>query len=286
MAPDHGEDIEPDEFVPRGHFYSPYTSNDDIERALGNAQTEAITGVQGIEIDDGSMIALWNDIVPHMAAANFPDAEEDGEPFFYQNHMYSYGDADVYAGMIGHFKPARIVEIGSGFSSAVAVQTRDRLALKTQITFVEPYPDTLNNLMDGRDWSNVSLIAAPVQDANLQIFKDLEAGDILFVDSSHVAKAGSDVLHEVFRILPLLKPGVIAHFHDCFWPFEYPAPWVRDEKRNWTELYLLRSFLMYNSAFEVLFFNDYFARSHGAIAEGSHPQFLRNPGGGLWLRRH
>jgi hypothetical protein len=107
----------------------------------------------------------------------------------------------------------------------------------------------------------------------------------LFIDSSHVAKTASDVNFEIFELLPRLKPSVIVHFHDIFYPFEYPHGWIFDIRRSWNEIYFLRAFLMYNSAFEILFFNDYFACKFPHLTEHGPSHFRQNPGGGLWLRK-
>jgi len=80
---------------------------------------------------------------------------------------------------------------------------------------------------------------------------------MLFVDSSHVSKAGSDLNHILFNILPRLNEGVILHFHDIFYPFEYPKTWVcGDSWHSWHEAYLLKAFLMYNNSFEIIFWNS------------------------------
>jgi hypothetical protein len=113
----------------------------------------------------------------------------------------------------------------------------------------------------------------------------MQAGDILFIDSTHVMKTGSDVCQELFEILPRLKPGVLIHFHDVFWPFEYPAAWVVQENRSWNELYGLRAFLMYNAAFQVEFFSDFFCQHFRPRIEAEFPTMLKNTGGSLWLRK-
>ena len=119
--------------------------------------------------------------------------------------------------------------------------------------------------------------------------RELEVNDILFIDSSHVVKTGSDVHFELTELIPRLRPGVVVHFHDIFYPFEYPKAWVLDINRSWNEIYFLHVFLMYNSAFGIEFFNTFFARNYPDIVRASIPahadKFLLNPGGGLWLRK-
>jgi hypothetical protein len=119
----------------------------------------------------------------------------------------------------------------------------------------------------------------------LELFEQLQPGDFLFIDSTHILRTGSDVCFELFEILPRLASGVIVHFHDVFWPFEYPAEWIVDENRSWNELYALRAFLTDNGKWKILFFNNYFAKLERSLVEKTFPTFLRNPGGALWLQR-
>jgi hypothetical protein len=127
--------------------------------------------------------------------------------------------------------------------------------------------------------------AQAVQALDPAVFARLQGGDFLFIDSTHVMKTGSDVCHELFNILPLLKPGVFIHFHDIFWPFEYGKKWVLEENRSWNEIYGLRAFLMYNRAFEIVFFNDYWAKNHRETVREDYPALLKNGGGSIWLRK-
>jgi hypothetical protein len=188
--------------------------------------------------------------------------------------------------MLLKHRPRRVVEIGSGYSSACAMDTVfGRRDMPTQLTFIEPYPDLLFSLMRPGDRERVQVIPQPVQQAPLDIFEGLDAGDILFVDSTHVAKTGSDVCFEWFEIFPRLKPGVLIHVHDVFYPFEYPRLWVVDEGRSWNEIYMLRALLMYSDAFAIVFFNDYFARKERDLIAETAPAFLNNTGSGFWMRR-
>jgi hypothetical protein len=119
----------------------------------------------------------------------------------------------------------------------------------------------------------------------LSYFDELQRDDVLFIDSTHVVKTGSDVVFELFEVLPRLRSGVIVHFHDVFYPFEYPREWAIRQNYSWNEIYALRAFLMGNRDWEIIFFNDYFARVEKMRVERDAPEVLRNPGGGLWLRR-
>ena len=151
-----------------------------------------------------------------------------------------------------------------------------------RITMIEPYPEQVQELVHPGDLDRVALLSDPVQQVPLSVFAALEAGDVLFIDSTHVSRVGSDVNYEIFEILPALQPGVFVHFHDIFYPFEYPLSWV-EEGRGWNEAYVLRAFLEFNDDFEIVLFNDFLAvRAADKIAR-EMPLWTR--GGSLWLRK-
>jgi len=158
-------------------------------------------------------------------------------------------------------------------------------------TFVEPHPERLYGLLSAADRLRCRIEEKPVQEVGRQVFDRLGENDILFVDSSHVAKAYSDLLHILFNILPHLQRGVIVHFHDVPWPFEYPHRWV-EGGRAWNEAYFLRAFLQYNPAFEIVYFNDFVAQQQPArlaqqiplsIQPSSFADTVSNTS--LWLRK-
>ncbi len=102
------------------------------------------------------------------------------------------------------------------------------------------------------DEMKINMLEMPIQDVDLTIFEKLEANDLLFIDSSHVSKIGSDLHTIMFEILPILKNGVYIHFHDIRFPFEYSRELI-NSKVFWNEAYLLRSFLMFNNSFQIEF---------------------------------
>lgn len=267
-----------------GHYYSPVV-NPEALAASGFSVDREVDTLTALRVDDAAMLALWDELLPAMQASGLPAERTDGRRYYAENDVYAWGDALVLWGMLAARRPTQVIEIGSGFSSACMLDAADALGLATRFTFVEPYPERLNTLLSDEDRLRCTLHEAPVQATSPELYRELEAGDVLFIDSTHVSKTGSDVNFELFEILPRLKAGVVVHFHDTFWPFEYPDPWIFQARRSWNELYILRAFLMYNRAFEILFFNDYFGRRHAAHAQATLPAFMRNPGGGLWLRK-
>ncbi len=267
-------------FAPPGHYYSPIVAPNTLPRPLPHS------AMLGVTIDMVAMEHLYRALLPHLECLALPTQQEPGTRYYVDNHMYGIGDALIYAGMIRHLRPRRVIEVGSGFSSAVLLDTLDQSPdLMTQMTFIEPYTDRLDALLRPVDHHRVRIIRSGVQDVPLDVFTQLGAGDILFLDTTHISKTGSDVNFELFEILPRLAPGVWVHFHDVFPDFEYPESWVFDENRSWNELYALRAFLQYNDVFRVRYANEDFARSHTALLRATCPRILENPGGGLWLQK-
>lgn len=247
-----------------GHFYSPLTSSEDIRRALA-WEWDA----PGVNLNEDGQLALAASLAPTVGEPP-PGPRWSGGP---DNRMFGWADASVYRAMLGWLQPERIIEAGSGYSTMIALDEG------YPVTCIEPYPDRLLSLV--RPGDSVTLLRQPVQDVPLSLYEELAAGDILFIDSSHVAKAGSDVCWLLLRVLPRLAPGAVVHLHDIFWPFEYPAAWLC-EHRDWTEDYLLNAFLSGNTSWEILWFSSWIWRCHPEVV----PEHLRaEDPGSIWLRK-
>jgi hypothetical protein len=187
--------------------------------------------------------------------------------------------------MIRHARPKQIIEVGSGYSSCLMLDTNELFfekAIKT--TFIEPYPELLYTLIQENDKKSIKVFPNRLQDVAIEEFSCLNKNDILFIDSTHVSKVNSDVNYIFFEILPALKSGVFIHFHDIFYPFEYPKSWVL-EGRAWNEDYMLRAFLEYNNAFKVVFFNTFLEYFHEDFFREHMPLCLKNRGGSLWIQK-
>jgi hypothetical protein len=167
------------------------------------------------------------------------------------NGHFESGDADMWYAMIRHFRPRRIIEIGSGYSTLIAraairANQADDSAYACDHVCIEPFE---NRWLEA---CGVTVRRAMVEDLPVEFFGQLGDGDILFIDSSHMIRPQGDVVFEYLELLPTLRPGVIVHIHDIFTPRDYLPSWVVTEKRFWNEQYLLEAFLSFNSAFEVL----------------------------------
>ncbi|HEY0640481.1 MAG TPA: class I SAM-dependent methyltransferase [Pseudonocardiaceae bacterium] len=272
-------------WVPPGHYYSPIAGPSDVDRALARAGDTG-AAVPGVDLRADAQRALVTELAPLWADLpdELPMTAATGWRYHQVNAMFGLADAAVYSAMLRHLRPRRVIEVGSGFSSAIALDTADRWLPEVSFTFVEPYPERLLGLLDERDRARTTLLRAPVQDVPLSTYDALCPGDLLFVDSTHVSKAGSDVNWLVFEVLPRLADGVVVHFHDVFWPFEYPREWLR-EGRGWTENYLLRAFLAYNTRFEILLFNSWLWQAERELVARTLPATLDQHPGGIWLRK-
>ena len=241
--------------------------------------------IPGVDLNESRQLGVLDDFAGFYKDMPFNSEESGCRRYYFENEMYSYADAIVLYSMIRRLRPTRIVEIGAGFSSCVMLDTNELFFSRgIHCSFIEPYPDRLLGLLNPAEADSIDLIRSGLQEVGQEIFQELASGDILFVDSSHVLKTDSDVNHLFGRILPSLRTGVYVHFHDIFYPFEYPQDWIY-KGRSWNEIYVLRSFLQYNSAYSIQYFADYIATFHRTRLESLMPLCLKNTGGNIWLRR-
>jgi len=276
------------ELFPPGHFHSPTPDQKWIRNNRPRLFSQQIDAIPGVDLRDREQLQLFEELVDLFGEFETVDMQADGwryVPDAPSNDFFALNCAFLLYAMLRRFRPRRIHEVGSGFSSALMLDV-DQCFLdrQTQFTFIEPYPARLESLLRGEDAKRCRILKMPVQDVELQEFTALEENDFLFVDSSHVSKIGSDVNVLLFDVLPLLNPGVLVHFHDIHWPFEYSESFLM-EGRYWNESYMLRAFLQYNNAFEVIMFDDYLAQRHATTFQRSLPAFPGGLGGSLWLRR-
>ena len=271
---------------PPGHFYSPIPSLNEIAVNEPRIFPDQLPdSLPSIPLQDRCQLRLLEKIESFYSDHPFAATAMDGLRYFFENDYYPFGEAITLFGIMRSARPQRVIEIGGGFSTAAMLDIDDRFfGGRIEFKIEEPYPDRLLDLLSDQDLDRIELKQNPVQDLDTSEFSALEKGDILFVDSSHVSKTDSDVNHLIFRILPKLREGVLIHFHDIFYPFEYPLPWIY-ESRAWNECYLLRAFLQYNKAFRIHFFNSYMAHKHANRIANTMPQFAQNPGSSLWIEK-
>jgi hypothetical protein len=274
---------------PPGHFYSPDIDPDELTQRQDQIWPTVPRPMLGVSFDDDQHKSVLTELFPRfMPDYDFVEKEDQVESdyqFYTQNSQYSWMDSRATFVLLRAWQPKRIIEVGSGFSSLLMADINRRFRnLECDITCIEPYP---RPFLKAGVPGITRLIEDKVQTVPLSIFDTLEAGDILFIDSSHVSKTGSDVNYLLFEVLPRLKVGVRVHFHDIFFPHDYPKDWVLGEARSWNEQYVLRALLMYSTAFKVIYGNLHAFHAMPDLVKQAlaHPKGYAYGGSSLWIER-
>lgn len=235
------------------HYYSPIP---DTQNLPGELWIERRL-LQGVELNTERAREWLDDFMPkyRTECENLRrDRTHNKHEYFLENDAYGRGDADVLYSILRETKPRKIIEIGSGYSTLLISQAirSNRLELanyQCEFLAIEPNPPPY---LVPPPIEVTRIEHRPVQQMALEEFRLLRENDVLFIDSSHTVKIGSDVLYEILSILPSLCSGVMVHLHDIFTPFEYPKRWTKNERFFWNEQYMLEAFLAFNDEFEVI----------------------------------
>lgn len=274
--------------VTPNNFYEPVPDTNSLKDDLWSTPSQLV----GVNMNEQRQLELLSAFANEFREEyqRFPkDRTGALAPFeyFVNNGVFESVDGEILYCMIREFKPNLIVEIGSGYStflSASAVLKNKECKSECELLSIEPYP---NEVLKAGFEGLTKLISEKVQDVPLSTFERLKENDILFIDSSHVLKIGSDVLHEYLEILPRLNKGVIIHVHDIFLPENYPKKWVLNDHIFWNEQYLLQAFLCCNESFEVLWAGNYMHSRHPSELESAFGSYNRRRcrPGSFWLRK-
>ncbi|KAB7783833.1 class I SAM-dependent methyltransferase [Methylorubrum populi] len=269
---------------PSGHYYSPIPDYEWISENPNVLQRQRTT-IPGIDVNASGQIELIAELKKFVTQFDWPQEKNDERRYYTNNTFYGHGSGFILFSMLMKYKPKRIIEVGSGFSSALMLDTAELKMgdREVNLTFIEPFPDRLNKLLKGRDRERCRIIKSFVQHVPIDIFTSLGAGDLLFIDSSHVVKTGSDVLFLYNEVIPQLAPGVLIHIHDIYWPFEYPSGWLA-KRWAWNEAYFLRALLQNNPSISILLFSNYLAQQHKQSLQGL-PFGPALTGSTIWLKR-
>ena len=243
------------------HYYSPVPDITDLPPNYWDQVSE----MPGVDMGLDRGLRFINEVLPDYIGSFrelFPLHRQPGQDFFLINGTYMAVDAHVYWCLIHHFKPRRIIEIGAHASTMIATAAVRSIAASgdhaCQITVIEPYPSDYIKSQDGR---SITLLTKKVQDVPLDLFRELQSGDILFIDSTHMLRQGSDVQYEFLEVLPRLNQGVLVHVHDVSLPKHYPRVYF-DNQIYWNEQYLLQAFLAFNSRFDVIWAGNAMMLAH------------------------
>lgn len=237
----------------------------------------------GVRFDETKILQLVDRLQPFAEElASYPAEQQAGGEFWFHNHSYEDLDAITLYALIRLAKPRRIIEVGSGHSSRVITIATRRNAAEghaAECTFIEPYPsEALKSYALGGP-----LLVKKIEEIPLETFAQLEAGDILFIDTSHVVKCQNDCCYELLTILPSLPAGVYVHVHDIFTPFDYPQEWLLERKYYFNEQYALECLLSHSAHLEVLLPVHWLNQVHRARMLRLFPKATTRPAA-FWLR--
>ncbi|MGE4428619.1 MAG: class I SAM-dependent methyltransferase [Solirubrobacteraceae bacterium] len=199
--------------------------------------------------------------------------------------FYNSLDAATLHAMLRHVRPRRVIELGSGVSTLVMLQAlarnREDGAPSTLDVF-DPYPRLPTERgLDGAG----TLHRTAAEHVAAERFATLEAGDVLFVDTTHTVRVGGDVVRIMLDVLPRLAPGVIVHIHDILLPYEYHRLWF-ESGWYWQEQYVVQAVLQDNPHWEVVLPNHQLHREHADVVRHRVPTFVEgSQPSALWLRR-
>jgi predicted O-methyltransferase YrrM len=270
-------------FFPAGHFYSPLPSREEIADAFSRGGFGP--PFAAIDLNEEGQFARLERFAAWYPEQPFPEQPTPGWRFHLDNPSYGHYDAIMLYAMIREARPQRIIEVGSGFSSAAMLDLNERrYGGAMHLTFIDPDMSRLRKLLREDDHRRVTLIEKRVQEVPLETFASLAENDLLFIDSSHVSKIGSDVNRLYFDVLPVLAPGVLIHIHDVAGNLEYPRDWF-EEGRAWNEQYLLRAFLMNNRDYRIELFTAWLWNMKNQLIRERMPMCARGGGGQMWLRK-
>jgi hypothetical protein len=251
------------------HFYWPVPDLHSLDHSPSKAEILN----QGLDLRLPRQLEFLTQVSePYQGEWTFPD-KPGSRRYHYNNGFFETVDAEIAYSIVRSFKPARIIEVGGGYSTRLLIEAaranREQDGVKAELITIDP---CLDRLHEGSLNGDVHILQRPVQQVDLDLFSSLQGGDILFLDSSHVVSVGSDVVYEYLGVLPRLNKGVLVHAHDIFVPFDYPRDLV-DNLSFWSEQYLLTAFLRFNSCFEVLWSSSAMQGFHREVLERTFPRW-------------
>lgn len=269
----------------RDHYYEPLYNPAHLRAPLDHDRE-----LPGLDLNEKEQLDLLAGFDYAKELQEIPRLRAEAQPlqYCYENDSFLCGDSEFLYSAIRHFKPGKIIEIGSGNSTLMAIRAiqankSEAPDYSCQHICIEPYE------MQWLESTGVQVIRQRVEEVDAALFEGLGQNDILFIDSSHVIRPQGDVLFEYLDLLPRLRPGVLVHIHDIFTPQDYPEDWVVGHVRQWNEQYLLEAFLSFNSEFRVIGALRWLTHHHFDAMARVFPVLREHPDaipGSFWIVRN
>lgn len=233
-------------FPVRDHYYEPLFNAKYLTTPLS-----AERFIPGIDLNVQEQLSILGKFHYNDELSDLNLEKSTTREFYYHNESFGPGDAEYFYNIVRSYKPGRIIEIGSGNSTLLAIEAikenkREDADYTCMHICIEPYE------AEWLETADVTVVREQVERIDKRIFSDLKENDILFIDSSHVIRPQGDVLFEYLEVLPTLPGGVLVHIHDIFTPRDYPEACLVEDVRFWNEQYLLEAFLTNNGSFRII----------------------------------
>ena len=243
-------------FPIRNHYYEPQFDYRRLAKPLSKKRN-----LPAVALKMHEQLAFLRRMASAGHFEKIPIAADGVGGYPYDNNMFTRGDAEFWYQMICYLKPRRIFEVGSGYSTLMARYAIDAIKQEEPLysckhICIEPYE------MNWLEKTGVTVLREKIESLGTEVFAALAAGDILFIDSSHIIRPQGDVLFEYLELLPSLAPGVVVHIHDIFTPRDYLSEWLESKVLFWNEQYLLEAFLSFNAQFEGIAALNYLYHEH------------------------
>lgn len=261
-------------FPIRNHYYEPLFDGRQLRHELSKKRN-----LPGIDWNVDAQLGILASFQSAQEIRKYTNDHFDGKTFYFGNGAFGSGDAEYLYNIIRLKKPRCIIEVGSGYSTLMAIHAVDKNREEDpeyacEHICIEPYERPwLENL-------DVTVLRSKVEEVDTSVFSKLGENDLLFIDSSHMVRPQGDVLFEFLELFHILKPGVIVHLHDIFSPADYPSWWVLGDVHFWNEQYILEAFLSCNKQWAIIGALNFLHHEHYAALKETCP-FLnktREPG--------
>jgi hypothetical protein len=265
------------------HYYDPLINLKHLGKPLSQSRQ-----IAGIDFPVDKYMTFFESLSGMTEMLDTPVSAVEGEhQYHFSSTTFGPLDATVLYGIIRRYRPRRIVEIGCGMSTLAALKATQRNAREDstyscQHVCIEPYEQPWLETLP------VTLLRKKLEEVDSAMVEELQAGDILFIDSSHVIRPQGDVLVGLFDWVGRIKPGVLVHVHDILSPRDYPEDWIFSHRFLWNEQYLLEGFLAFNETYKILLpLNHLFCEKPDALLKACPAQADENRTNptSFWLTR-
>jgi len=271
------------------HYYSPVPSKKELREFDWTSKSSLVS----IPFDEASQINILKRLSKYSSECIWPEHRPKGRLEYYsQNPSFGFSSACLLYTMIREFKPSNVIEVGGGFSTFIICQSLQVNSIKEgkagSVISIDPFPN--DALRAAQEKYGICVRREPVQRIPVALFEQLQAGDLLFIDTSHVVRIGGDVNFLILEVLPRLHPGVLVHLHDIYLPYEYPRSnyFSSGMKLLWTEQYLLHAFLCFNTNFKILVAAYWLQMVHSDESKAAFPSYdskRHRPSSSFYIQR-